>query len=277
MRPLVARRHPRLRSRTLAVLLALVAALRDGGSSPMRPRTRGGRGDPGAASRSRCRARCGSGCRDRATAGGRARGRGPLVRAARSPRWPGRSRRPRPGPMRSTSRAPWRRSPAAAGSAPSSVVPHRPPAWCWPRSPCRSPSTPSPSARSARVHRPVVPAPARAVRLRERARRAARLGRARRRSCSGRRRELAARAAAAAAICVLVVALVLTGSRGGILATLVAVLVRAGAGGPPARARGNPRRGRRSRSARRGLRRQPADVLGQPAPALGGRRPARRC
>jgi hypothetical protein len=41
----------------------------------------------------------------------------------------------------------------------------------------------------------------------------------------GTRRELAARAAAAAAICVLVVALVLTGSRGGILAALVAILV----------------------------------------------------
>jgi O-antigen ligase len=41
----------------------------------------------------------------------------------------------------------------------------------------------------------------------------------------GSRRELAARAAAAASVCVLVVALVLTGSRGGILATLVAILV----------------------------------------------------
>jgi O-antigen ligase len=41
----------------------------------------------------------------------------------------------------------------------------------------------------------------------------------------GTRRELAARAAAAASICVLVVALVLTGSRGGILATLVAIFV----------------------------------------------------
>ncbi len=41
----------------------------------------------------------------------------------------------------------------------------------------------------------------------------------------GSRRELAARAAAAASICALVVALVLTGSRGGILAMLVAILV----------------------------------------------------
>ena len=86
----------------------------------------------------------------------------------------------------------------------------------------------------------------------------------------GTRRELAARAAAAAAICVLVVALVLTGSRGGILATLVADPRRARAGGPAARARRNPRRGRRSRGARRALRRQPADLLGQRAPALGG-------
>jgi O-antigen ligase len=41
----------------------------------------------------------------------------------------------------------------------------------------------------------------------------------------GTRRELAARAAAAASICVVVVALVLTGSRGGILAALLAILV----------------------------------------------------
>ena len=256
--------------------LALIAAFRDGGSS------RHGSHDRAVGAILACALALllppsgGSSSRGRAARARRPRRTRPLVQPSRSPRSRGRCRLRTRGWTASTSRVRPRRSPAACRLGRSCVA--RPQAACLVLAAIavtvavyaiaqRSFSSEFITASFPRLREPFGYSNALAALFVSGVPAALVLG---------SRRAIAARAGGAACVAVLSVALILTGSRGGLLAALLTIARAAVLGGAPARARHHARVRRRSRRAGRALRRQPPDLLGRRTAPVRRRRPADR-